>query len=674
MKILVICEKPSVSRRIASALCDKPKVERYGKVTYFKFKKGEDEVIVAPSVGHLFTLREKKKSFPSFDLEWAPTYIVDKSARYMKPYADALQKLAKDCDLYVNATDYDIEGHLIGWNIIRFFGHLDRAKRMKFSTLTDEELRKAFENLEPINKYHALAGETRHMIDWMYGINLSRAIMRALSKAGRRYTLSIGRVQGPFLKFLAEREEEIRAFVPKEYWEILAYISKIPFVSKTKFEKEEDARETYNSLEKEGELNIEEKEKIIPQPVPLDFTTLQVEAYRVLGFTPVKTQSLAQELYENAMISYPRTSSQKLPQSINFRQIIERLSGRFDAAKEIVKLGRFRPREGKAEDPAHPAIYPTGRFNKVSEDANKLYDLIVRRFLSSFHLPAKVVEKNAKLKIGKLEFDAKWIEMQDEGWLKIYPFSAPELRKPEIKSGKVKVDKFEIAKRKTKAPSRYTPASIIKLLDELNIGTKTTRAIILDTLYKRGYITGRKIVVTPLGMAVYKIFSHYSPKVVDPDLTRKLEQEMDMIQERKISQSEVIEEAKRILTEIIENMMKNEEEIGKELLKNLKETEVFAPCKCGGSLRIIKKSGKRFLGCTNYPECKITYSLPPKGLISYGGECEKCGSPTIWIISDKRRYRICLNRECVGKEKEEKRKGEKAMKAGKKTSKTSKKR
>lgn len=184
------------------------------------------------------------------------------------------------------------------------------------------------------------------------------------------------------------------------------------------------------------------------------------------------------------------------------------------------------------------------------------------------------------------------------------------------------------------------------------MGTKTTRANVLDTLYKRGYVTGRRLTVTPLGSTIYDTFNKHSPKIVDPSLTRQLEEEMEGIQEGKIEQEKVIADAKIILTEILADFSKKEKEIGGEILEKLKETEAFAACSCGGSLRVLQKGKSRFLGCTNYPTCRITYSLP-YGFFTYAGQCPQCNAPEIWVFKGKQRYKLCLNKECVGKIRKE---------------------
>lgn len=198
----------------------------------------------------------------------------------------------------------------------------------------------------------------------------------------------------------------------------------------------------------------------------------------------------------------------------------------------------------------------------------------------------------------------------------------------------------------TSPPNRFSPASILQLMERENIGTKTTRAMVLDTLYKRRYVSGKQLTVTPIGMAVYETFQKYSLKIVDPALTKQLEEEMEQVQNGTTSEQKVIEDAKQVLKNILEDFEKNEEQIGTNLLMKLEESEQFAQCKCGnGFQKIIEYHGRKFLGCTDYPNCKITYSLPSSGLFSFAELCEYCGSPKIWFIKGKSRYKYCLNRD-----------------------------
>jgi len=221
---LIISEKPSTAKKLADALADGKAIKKTTKgVSYYDITHGDTDILVCSAVGHLYGLAEKEKSgfnYPRFEIEWKPTYEVVKNAEYSKKYLDVIKKLSKDVnDIYI-ATDYDVEGEVIGLNILRFSCKRKDAKRMKFSTVTDDELREAFANAAPtINWGQAKAGEARHKLDWYWGINISRALTSSLRAAGRFKILSSGRVQGPALKIIVNKEEEIAAFTSEPYWQ-----------------------------------------------------------------------------------------------------------------------------------------------------------------------------------------------------------------------------------------------------------------------------------------------------------------------------------------------------------------------------------------------------------------------------------------------------------------------
>jgi DNA topoisomerase-1 len=668
---LIITEKPSVAEKIAYAL-GRPNLKKVGRVSVFELTRqsGQNQqIIIVPAVGHLFTLKERTKQIPSFDIAWYPTYEVNSQYYYTRQYLDVIKSFIQRCERVIIATDYDLEGDLIGANIVRFLSTYDIAKRMKFSTLTPEEIREAYEHLEEINKLNIIASETRHIVDWMYGINLSRAVMSALSKIGRRKTLSIGRVQGPMLKFLVERQKEIESFKPQKYWELYAIAQGIKFIhQKGQFFDREELECVKRATQKTVKVKIRKENVNIYSPTPFDFTTLQTEAYRCFGFNPIYTETLAQSLYTNAMISYPRTASQKLPSQLKLKQLILKISENpnyKNLATDLISKNRFRPREGKKED-VHPAIFPTGILKKLKSDEQKLYDLIVRRFLACFAEPIEVENSEINLITNAGIYSTNGKRIIRKGWLEYYIFNEfKEKVLPELKDDEyITIEDFETLEKETTPPPYFTPATIIQLMEKNEIGTKTTRAIVLDTLFKRGYVTGRQLKVTPLGLIIYDIFKKYSPKVLDPELTRKLEREMEGIQQGKITQESVISETKKIIRDIINEIQSAETEIGKELLQKINETEAFAPCKCGGTLRILQKGQSKFLGCTNYPSCKITYSLP-KSTFSYAGQCTRCGAPKIWVLYKKQRFIVCLNNQCPEKIEKLKRKEEKVKKKAK---------
>jgi DNA topoisomerase-1 len=653
-----------------------------GQSYYFLIKRKGVDIAVAPAVGHIYGLAEKNKSgynYPVFDVEWKPAYEIEKEAEYTKGYIETLKELGKKADEIIIACDYDIEGSLIGYNALKYACAKNEAdgRRMKFSALTAADLLEAYENRQELDVQNAQAGEVRHILDWFYGINLSRALMGAIKSAGKFHIMSIGRVQGPALKILVEKEKAIEQFVPTPYWELVCKIDSVEFKhQKGKFDKKEEAIAAL-AASKQGPHYIESVEKKPfeqnPNP-PFDLTSLQVEAYRQFKYSPTATLEMAQALYEQSMISYPRTSSQKLPAKLNLEKIVRELARQQEYSKlcsQLIIEHRFKPFEGKKDDPAHPAIHPTGQQGKVGEREKKLYDLIVRRFLACMAQPAQRESHKVLAKCGSEIYSAAGVRTVNAGWFEFYkPYlKLEETALPEWKSGqRVQAYDFKILDKMTQPPKRFTPASIISELEDRNLGTKATRAVVIDTLFKRGYLSGRSsIKVTSFGRAVCEIMGKYSPEILDEELTRQIELEMEAIQQKHIHPNAVIEDGKRILTKILQHFRERENEIGQELLSALagarEEERKLGPCPvCHNELKkIVLSGGRQFVGCSGYPSCKQTYPLPSKAKIEATGKvCEKCNTPIVRVIRNaKRPFEMCLLPTCPTKKDWENNKSEK---------------
>jgi len=336
---LIITEKPQASKKIAEALAHgKPIKENLNGVPYYRLTRGNKDIIVVCAVGHLYGLEQKngkKWVFPIFDVEWKPSYESRKSSAFTKKYLNTIKKLAKEANEFTVATDYDIEGEVIGLNVIRFTCKKKDASRMKFSTLTKDDIINAYENKsKTLDWGQAKAGETRHYLDWYNGINYSRALTSAIKSTGAFKIMSIGRVQGPSLKIITDREKEIRAFKPVPYWQIQldggVKEGKIDaWHVRDKFWDKKDADLVMKKVKgkKDGIVSqIESSRFNQSAPFPFDLTTLQTETYRCHGFVPKKTLEIAQELYTSGFISYPRTSSQQYPPSIGYKKILTALT------------------------------------------------------------------------------------------------------------------------------------------------------------------------------------------------------------------------------------------------------------------------------------------------------------------------------------------------------------
>jgi len=680
---LIVTEKPSQAKKIAESLANSKAInKKENSVNYYILTHGDKDIVVASAVGHVYSLAEKEKSFkyPSFDISWKPAYEVNKNSSHTKKYINVIKKLAKDADSFTVATDFDVEGEVIGWNLIRFACKQKDAKRMKFSTLTKQDLVKSYDNkLKTIEWGQAYAGETRHFLDWMYGINLSRALSSAIRKAGLFKTLSSGRVQGPSLKLIVDKEKEIRKFIPTPYWQIeyTGTVKEGELVAnheKNKFLDEEEAKKTFNIIKKQdGNIkDIEKKESKSQPPTPFDLTTLQTESFRSLKIAPKDTLAIAQELYTKGYTSYPRTSSQQLPKELGLKKLIQEMSRHpiyKPLADKLLKNNWLKPNNGKKTDPAHPAIYPTGIIPREGELEGryfKVYDLIVRRFFATF-ADAAIRETNKIIIDVKGEsFIAKGTRTTYAGW---HAFYGPHVKLEEQELPVVNIGediKYKIAKlerKETKPPKRFTPASLIKELEKRNLGTKATRAAIIDTLFQRGYVFEKSLEPTEMGIKTSDIMEKYVPDIVKEDLTRQFEEEMEGIREKKNTPEKVLGHAKTELMKILSAFKAKELDIGKNLKEALFESQekenTLGLCPvCKKAMLMIKYSPKtkqHFIGCGAYPDCKAIYNLPGDGSTARSSNktCEACGFPMIFIGKGRNERLACFNPECPVKKKQE---------------------
>lgn len=661
---LVITEKPQAALKIATALGDATQVNQKG-ISYYKVKREGTEIIVACAVGHLFTLKQDSVGahVPTFEISWAPNYMVRKKD-FTKKYYDTILKLAKNAGSITIATDFDIEGEVIGMNIMRYICGQKDANRMKFSTLTKDELNKSYkEKSNSINWGQAIAGETRHYLDWFYGINLSRALMNAIKTTGKFRIMSIGRIQGPTLNLIVKKEREIQAFKPEPYWQVFITVDDKKNKLELKHNKDLFDKRELEKFEgivgKTAQASTKKTEQIIPPHPPFNLTNLQIEAYKFHGITPSNTLRAAQSLYLAGLISYPRTSSQKLPKEIGYKEILKKLAKEYKV-ESLIK--RKTPIEGKKSDPAHPSIYPTGNKQILSGNDEKIYNLIVKRFLSLFCEDAIIDNKTVKAEVDKLIFSTRGSAIRKKAWMEIYPSKMKEAEIPDMK-GEVEIIDSKIEDKETQPPKRFSPASILSALEKKNLGTKATRASILETLYDRNYIKEKSIEATPLGMSLIATLEKYSPIIIDEELTRNFEKEMESITKAKKGfeekEKKIIDKAKITITEIAEDFEKKETEIGKELLDanvklraQQKEENKLTKCpKCKeGNLAITysPKNKRFFVACDAYPKCKTTYSLPPKGKIQKTTtECKECRFPMLMALNQGRKpWFFCFNNEC----------------------------
>lgn len=680
--VLIITEKPDASRRIAKAIADnKPRVVKKRGIFYYQFTVEGRPHIAVPAVGHLFVLLPSKDnpkgwSYPVFNLEWTPTFEKKENA-WTERYFKNIEELAGKASEFVNAADMDAEGEVLLFNILRFICKVEDAKRMRFSTLTIEELKESYQNMEPHIMHSLLErGLTRHHLDALWGFNLTRALTIALkSQSEKRFALiSTGRVQGPTLAMLLERELEIRAFTPRPFWQVELKVRVDSEDITATYEKEkiwdrDEASKLLESCRGADVLVKEIRKKRYPQKplIPFNTTGLLSEAYRQFRYSPRRTLNIAESLYQAGAISYPRSSSQKLPLAINYRKILRalaKLKPYASFADQILDQSKIVPNEGKRTDPAHPAIYPTfevADLKRLTPQQRNIYDLIVRRFLTVFGKVA--IRESCKI---SLDVDGNHFIMIgrrtiEPGWTKCYGkyITLEEQSLPNLETGQLlEVTKVEVLNKETQPPSRYSQGSILRAMEGKNLGTRATRADILQTLYDRQYIVKKNIEVTRLGEVVIEVLKKFSPRIISEQMTMKFEEEIEKVYSGKTKRKRVINEAKEVLVDLLEEFKKSEEKIGKRLLEGLiearQEQRMLGIClKCGSQLKIVRSrtTGRQFVGCRGYPECANSYPLPQKAMIEKTGKrCGKCGTPIIRVMRGGRRtFTMCIDPDCETK-------------------------
>lgn len=722
---LVVCEKPDAARRIASALGSAKETRGGGGVSVFDVAYAGRNYKVCSASGHLYGIIDRTKNrsvYPVLDLEWAPIDDDNNKRRSKRGKGAAaraarlistISALAKGADSFIHACDYDQEGEVIGHSILEYAcgGKYDGSLRAKFSTLTDEEVKGAFATLERPSKGLAEAGRSRHMLDFIYGVNLSRALAQSFkagsnnngSGGGGYYrNLSIGRVQGPTLAFAADRELEIRLHVPDPYWALAADFEKDggqaavlhARYEKPRIERLAEAQAVLDAcIGRDGTVSkVSAKKTVLRPPTPFNTGDLQREAYRLFRLSPGYTLAIAEKLYLRALISYPRTSSQKLPPSINYAKVLAGLAGVSLYSQPASALlskeeGRLVPNEGLMADPAHPAIYPTGVAPRLSGLEFKVYDLIAKRFLATFGDPAVTERTEVSISVGggQHTFLAEGRAVLYDGWMASYrPYAGggssleqqPATLLPQLREGDVLASRQVMMEEKfTQPPWRYSQASLLAKMEEEEIGTKATRADTIATLFKRGYVAAAKkggIEATDLGFAVVESMREHAPAIVSTELTRSMEEQLEGIEQGAKEPADVVEYAVERLVGSLAAFRKQGATIGKQIgsaaamQSNAAAAAAAAAivvisgcpvCK-KGQLRIIKSrtTKKRFVGCSNYASgCRASAPLPQRGGIRAARTSCKCGWPIISVAFGRRskRWNTCVNMQCPYKKKKD---------------------
>lgn len=680
---LIVTEKPDAALHLAEALSrsEAPRRINVDGVPFFEVRANAQRIFVCSALGHLYVVaaKESGRQYPVWDFVWKPKHLTERGQRRQEKWIQAIAKVSREADRFIDACDFDVEGSLIGYTILRYAcrGADRKAQRMKFSTLTEIELRDAYAKALPQLDFPLVfAGMCRHEVDWLFGINLSRALTQSAYKLSGRYsTLSTGRVQGPTLRFLVERERAIETFVPTPYWVLKVQVDVNGRFVPAEYEAERlvrklEAQEVVQACAGRPGLieNLESNTYELVPPTPFDLSSLQNEAYRHFGLSPRISLGIAERLYLDQLISYPRTSSQKLPASIGYERIMKSLGQMENYRSEtagLLSAGSLTPNDGTKDDSAHPAIYPTGTLprRQLEGRERKLFDLVVRRFLATFGRAAVKRSDKATVKVGKYNFLLRGSRLIEKGWTTLYkPYAKfGEAVLPPLRVGqRLLVREIKPEQKFTQPPPRYNPSSLLRKMEESEIGTKATRADIIETLYRRGYVTGQRMSATQLAFRIIEILTKYCPKVVDVTFTRELEAKMEQIELESETREHVVLETVDYLKPIIEDLKGREREIGEELATIISEiregsTTLFVPCpQCGSKLKIVKnpRTRKRFIGCTGKwkSDCKFSLPLPQLGTLTLLQKlCRNCGFQLIQVTSKRRRPLVCCCRCYVTK-------------------------
>ena len=623
---LIVAEKNISAHRIAAILAGPKRVreEKAGGVPVYHF----DETAVIGLRGHVVEIDFERGYTNWRSAERPPRSLV--TARTIKvptekKIVQLLQKMAKKSGIVTIATDFDTEGELIGkeaYELIREVNGDVPVRRARFSAITPDEIRQAFSKTTEIDFNLAAAGEARQVIDLMWGASLTRFISLAARRGGSNI-LSVGRVQSPTLAMIVDREREIEEFVSQQYWQLSLLTSKAGeeiearhatarFCSRDEAEAARDRTKAPLIV-----TEIKEGAKIDRAPVPLDTTGFIVAAAR-LGFSAAGAMRVAEDLYMNGYISYPRTDNTVYPPSLDLGGVLRALAHTEFAADVswVTENRRSVPTRGKKSSTDHPPIHPASAATRQSlgEERWKIYELVVRRFLATLSPDARWKTMKVNFEAGGEPYTATGGQLIEPGWRRVYPYSrATEYILPEMAAGeRLPVHAVTLEEKETQPPARYTQSRLIQKMEELGLGTKSTRHEVIQKLLSRKYIEGNPLRPTLVGRAVTESLERHADTITRPVMTRTLEEHMQQIKERQRSRDDVVSESRSMLLSVFDQLEPHEREVGQEIMEQTAEELMLGPCPvCGHEIRIRHlRNQTQFIGCTNYPDCGFNIGLP----------------------------------------------------------------
>lgn len=680
-KILVIVESPSKAKTI-------------GKFLGSRYK-------VIASVGHVRDLPKSKLGI-DIDNDFEPRYI---SIRGKGDIIKELKKEAKNASKVYLATDPDREGEAISWHLAFLLGiDIDSPCRIVFNEITEKAIKTAIKSPRPIDLKLVDAQQARRVLDRLVGYQISPLLWRKIRRG-----LSAGRVQSAALKIICDRENEIKKFKPQEFWNITAEFEKDKnFIAKLieykgeklLIENREQNDEILAQLEQGRYIvkSIEEKDRSRRAAAPFTTSSMQQDAANKINFTTKKTMMIAQQLYEGVevkgrgtigLVSYIRTDSVRISdeaRAASKEYIIRNMGEQYYGGNVYKNKKKDVQDAHEAIRPSYIELDPESIKDSLSKDQYNLYRLIWNRFVASQMAPAKFKALNVIVENGDYDLKAVGSKLVFDGFLKVYSHARDDEEDrwlPDMDEGEVlKAVKVEVVQNFTQPPARFTEASLVKDLEEKDIGRPSTYAPIVATLIDRKYISKEKksLIPTELGFIVTDMMEQYFKEIVDAGFTAQMEDNLDDIESKGVRWKSVIEDFYGTLKEELDIADKQiekvefEEELtgemcekcGKPMAVKHGRFGVFAACtgypeckntkplvqsinvkcpKCGKDIVARKsKKGRVFYGCSGYPECTQSYWNKP-----IDRKCPKCGELLVEKKSKDAKY-ACSNSECDYKE------------------------
>ncbi|MFU8868317.1 DNA topoisomerase I [Natronococcus sp.] len=662
---LIITEKDNAARRIADILSGGTyDSSRENGVNVYEWG-GKRCVGLS---GHVVGV-----DFPSEYSDWRdvePVELIDASIEKTATKENivaTLRILARRAERVAIATDYDREGELIGkeaYDIVREVDEDVPIRRVRFSSITENEVQNAFDEPDELDFDLAAAGEARQIIDLIWGAALTRFLSLSAGQLGNDF-ISVGRVQSPTLKLIVDREREIEAFDPETYWELFADLRQAETTFEAQyFYRDEDGNEaervwaearadevyeTLSSRDAATVVDVNRRTRTDDPPAPFN-TTQFIRAASAIGYSAKRAMSIAEDLYTAGYITYPRTDNTVYPDDLDPEELLEEFVGHStlgESADSLLEADEIQPTEGDEETTDHPPIHPTGeipsRGGDVSDDEWEIYELVVRRFYATVADPAEWEHLKVVAEVDDARLKANGKRLVEPGYHDVYPyFNTSENYVPDVETGEeLAIETVELEEKETQPPRRYGQSRLIETMEDLGLGTKSTRHNTLEKLYDRGYIESDPPRPTKLAMAVVDAAESYADRVVSEGMTAQLEEDMDAIASGEADLEDVTDESREMLEEIFANLAESREEIGDHLRKSLKDDKRLGPCpECGEDLLVRQsRHGSYFIGCDGYPDCENTLPLPSTGKpLIMDGECEEHGLNEVKMLAGRQTF------------------------------------